>query len=149
MIDGKGKIGYLTRDTKQPTDANLQKKWKSENSKVMPWLINSIKPSIGKTYLVMPISKDIWEVARDKYFDAVDSSQIFEIKAKLWQTKQREREIVNYYMEMMSLWQELDLSVEEEWDCAGDSVRYKKCLENERVHEILAGLIRELDDFRG
>lgn len=40
--------------------------------------------------------------------------------------KQGEREVTDYYMEMMSLWQELDLSTEEEWECAPDSVRYKK-----------------------
>ena len=54
--------------------------------------------------------------------------------------KQKEREVTDYYTEMKSLWQELDLSYEEEWECFGDSVRYRKRLENERVFEFLAGL---------
>ncbi|XP_041009636.1 uncharacterized protein LOC121253694 isoform X1 [Juglans microcarpa x Juglans regia] len=53
------------------------------------------------------------------------------------------------YMEKTTLWQELDLSFEEEWKCTGDSVRYKKRLENERVFEFLVGLNQDLDDVRG
>lgn len=52
-------------------------------------------------------------------------------------------------MEMVSLWQELDLSLEEEWECMDDSVRYKKKLENERVFKFLAGLNRDFNDVRG
>lgn len=52
-------------------------------------------------------------------------------------------------MEMTQLWQELNLSLEEEWECTGDSVRYKKRVENERDFEFLIGLNRDLDDFRG
>lgn len=59
------------------------------------------------------------------------------------------REVTEYFLEMTHLWQELDLSLEEEWDCTGDSVRYKKRVENERVFEFLAGLNRDLDDVRG
>lgn len=60
----------------------------------------------------MPTVKDIWEAVKEMYSDAKDSSQIFEIKTKLWQMKQEERNVTDYYMEMKILWQELDLSVE-------------------------------------
>lgn len=63
--------------------------------------------------------------------------------------KQGQRNVIDYCMEMKILWQELDLSVEEEWDCPGVSVRYKKRLENQRVFEFLAGLNRDLDNVRG
>ena len=52
-------------------------------------------------------------------------------------------------MKMETLWQELDLSFEEEWECLGDSVRYKKRLENGRVFEFLVGFNRDLDDVKG
>ena len=53
---------------------------------------------------------------------------------------------MEYYIEMLGLWQDLDLSCEE--DCTGDSVRFKKKMENERVFKFLAGLNRKLDDVR-
>ncbi|XP_057950997.1 probable glycosyltransferase At5g25310 [Malania oleifera] len=49
-------------------------------------------------------------------------------------------------MEMTTLWQEVDLSVNEKWECSGEIIRYKRCLENERVFEFLAGLNRDLDN---
>ena len=55
---------------------------------------------------------------------------------------------MGYYTEMLGLWQELDLSYKEEWECTGDNVQLKKKMENERVFEFLAGLNRELDDVR-
>ena len=55
---------------------------------------------------------------------------------------------MEYYTKMLGLWQDLDLNCEEEWECTGDSVRFKKKMENERVFEFLAGLNRELDDVK-
>ena len=54
-IDGKGKIGHLTGKISKPaaSDPNL-KKWQSENSLVIAWLINSIEPAIGKPQLFLP-----------------------------------------------------------------------------------------------
>ena len=46
------------------------------------------------------------------------------------------------------MWQDFDLNNKEEWECTGDSVRFKKKMENERVFEFLTGLNRELDDVR-
>ena len=62
--------------------------------------------------------------------------------------KQGDREVTEYYTDMLGLWQDLDLNCEEEWECTGDSVRFKKKMENERVFKFLAGLNCELDDVR-
>lgn len=64
VINGKGKLGYLTDDTKKPKEAILLQTWKSENSMVTAWLVNSMKPSIGKTYHFLPTAKDIWDVMK-------------------------------------------------------------------------------------
>lgn len=72
--------------------------------------------------------------------------KFFEIKTRLWQTKQGKREVTDYYLEMTYLRQELDLSLVEECDCSSDSVRYTKMVENEWLFEFLAGLNCELDE---
>ena len=114
VIDRKGKLGYLTGETRKPpsTDSSLQK-WQSENSLVTAWLVNSMKPTIGKTYLFLPTAKDVWDAVRETYSDMENSSQIYEIKTRLWQLRQGEREVTEYYTEMRSLWQELDLSYDD------------------------------------
>ncbi|KAL2497494.1 Bifunctional aspartokinase/homoserine dehydrogenase 1 [Abeliophyllum distichum] len=133
VIDGKGKLEFLTGEKKKPEaiDATSLQKWKSENSLVIAWLVNSMKPTIEKTYLFLPTAKDVWDAVKETYSDSENSSQIFEIKTKLCQLKQREREVTNYYMDMCNLWQELDLSSEEDWECSADSAKYKKRLEIE------------------
>ena len=107
-----------------------------------------MKPVIGKTYMFLPTAKDVWDAIRETYSDAKNASQIFKLKTRLWQMKQGDREVTEYYTEMLGFWQDLDLNYEEEWECTGDSVRFKKKMENERVFKFLAGLNCELDDVR-
>lgn len=61
----------------------------------------------------MATTKDIWDAVQEIYLDAEDSSQIFEIKTKLY-SKQGERDVIEYYMEMITLCQELDVSVDKQ-----------------------------------
>ncbi|RVW33188.1 Retrovirus-related Pol polyprotein from transposon RE2 [Vitis vinifera] len=98
--------------------------------------------------MFLPTAKDVGDAIRETYSDVKNASQIFEIKTRLWQIKQGDREVTEYNTEMLGLWQDLDLSCEEEWEYTGDSVRFKKKMENERVFEFLTGLNRELDDVR-
>lgn len=148
-VDGKGKLSYLTGETKQPasTDVAAHTKWRPENSMVTWWLVSSMKPTIGRTYMFLQTPKYVWDAVKETYSDVENSSQIFEIKTRLWQMKQGERDATDFYMEMTQLWQELDLNTEEEWECPADSVRFKKRLENERVFEFLAGLNRDLREL--
>ncbi|RVX13447.1 hypothetical protein CK203_020911 [Vitis vinifera] len=131
-----------------PTDATTSQKWRSENSFITSCLINSTKPTIGKTYMFLLTAKDVWDAIRETYSDAENASQIFELKMRLWQMKQRDREVMKYYTKMLGLWQDLDLNCEEEWECMSDNVRFKKKMENEKVFKFLAGMNRELDDVR-
>ena len=85
VMDEKGKLGHLTSEVKKQenNDPHL-KSWRSENSMVIAWLINSMKSSIGKPFLFIPMTKEVWDVVRDTYSDLKNSSQIFELKTKLW-----------------------------------------------------------------
>ena len=50
VIDGKGKLGHLTGELVRPADGDPGlPAWKSINSMVIAWLINSMEPTIGKT----------------------------------------------------------------------------------------------------
>ncbi|RVW99868.1 hypothetical protein CK203_029288 [Vitis vinifera] len=61
VIDGKGKLGFLTDKTMQPppTDVATSQKWRSKNSFITSCLINSMKPAIGKTCMFLPTAKDV------------------------------------------------------------------------------------------
>ncbi|CAL5408373.1 unnamed protein product [Camellia sinensis] len=114
----------MQREVSKPAadDPNL-KTWRSENSLVIAWLIYSMEPAIGKPHLFLPTAKDVWEAVRDMYSDLENSSQIFDLKSKLWRSRQGDREVTTYYNQMVTLWQELDLCYDDEWDCPNDKKR--------------------------
>ena len=86
VIDGKGKLGFLTGETWRPppTDVAASQKWRSENSFITSCLINSMKPAIGKTYMFLSTANDVWDAIWESYSDAENASQIFELKTRLW-----------------------------------------------------------------
>ena len=57
-LRGRGKIGYITGDKKQPDKASANyDTWDAENSMVMTWLVNSMDEEIGANYLCYDIAK--------------------------------------------------------------------------------------------
>ena len=58
----QAKFGYPTGSVKEPaeTDPNF-KTWTMENAVVIAWLLNSIEPTIAKTYLFFSAAKEIWD----------------------------------------------------------------------------------------
>ncbi|XP_040940733.1 uncharacterized protein [Gossypium hirsutum] len=67
-IDGRGKLGHLNGEVEQPQVGDPKmSKWRSENSMVIVWLINSMEASIGKPFLFLPTAKDVWDAVKDTY----------------------------------------------------------------------------------
>ncbi|CAH9105640.1 unnamed protein product [Cuscuta epithymum] len=94
--------------------------------------------------------KDIWDAVREAYSNRGDSSQIFELKKKLWLSKQGDRDITTYFNEMLSLWQELDLCYNDDvWENPKDLVRAKRREEDDRVFMFLAGANHSFDETKG
>ena len=128
-------MGHLTGEISKPAvgDPN-QKKWQSKNSLVIYGLINSMEPAIGKPHLFIPTAKDVWEAVRYLYLDLENSSQIFELKTRLWKSKQNDRDVTTYYNELVTLWQELDQCYDDDWENLNDYALHKKREENDRVY---------------
>ena len=67
-IDGRGKLGHFNEEVKKPGDGDPKlRAWRSENSLVTAWLINSMEPTIGKPYLFLPTAKDVWDAVRETF----------------------------------------------------------------------------------
>lgn len=89
VIDAKGKLGHLTGEVNKPAedDPNYVK-WRSENSMITAWLINSMEPAIGKPFQFLLTAKEVWDGVKETYSDVENSSQIFALKTQLWNNKQ-------------------------------------------------------------
>ena len=79
-------------------------KWLSENSLVMSWLINSMKPVISRNYLFYKSAKDIWSIVKEMYSDLENSAQLFEIKSVVKECRQGEKSVIEYYHTLTGLW---------------------------------------------
>ena len=80
VIRGKGKIGYLNETISKPSaDSANYGVWEAENSIVMTWLVNSIEPKIGRTFLFYKIAQEIWEVVQEIYSDMENTAQSFQM----------------------------------------------------------------------
>ena len=149
-IDGRGKLGHLTGEVTAPDPTDSQfRTWRSENSLVMAWLLNSMEPTIAKPHMFLATAKEVWDAVRETYSDLENSSQIFEIKSKLWQARQGYRSVTEYYNEMVTWWQELDLCYDDHWENKKDCAQFKKREENDRVFMFLAGVDKNLDEVKG
>lgn len=150
FIRGRGKFDYLTGTNARPTEEDEgSERWEAENSMIMSWLINSMDSSVGRTYLFLPTAHDIWTAVNETYSDLGNAGQWFELKTRLWRLKQGEKTVTQYYTDLKTLWQEIDMFSDYEWSCAKDRALFQKMVEKERVFEFLVGLNKELDEVRG
>ncbi|XP_061359131.1 uncharacterized protein LOC133303265 [Gastrolobium bilobum] len=150
VIRAKGKMGYLQGKIKKPTeDSPDYDDWEINNSLVMAWLTNSMEPQIGQTYLFFDTAKEIWEAVQKNYSDLENTSQVFELRNKLRDFRQRGMTITEYFTALTNLWQELDLYYASDLKGLEANTQFKKHLEKERLYDFLAELNRDLDEVRG
>ena len=68
-----------------------------------------METKIGQTYLFLRTAKDVREAIKMTYSNLGNSTQVFDIKSKLWDIKQGSQSVTQYYNALKNLWQELDL----------------------------------------
>ena len=150
FIQEKGKFGYLTGAVPMPDPKDpAYPTWEYENSLIMSWLVNSMEPTIGKTYLFLSSAQALCESVKEMYSDVGNSAQLFEIKNLISETRQGSHPVTQYYNQLIGLWHECDLFSDFKWHCSTNQLNYQKMQNTEQVFDFLAGLNKELDDVRG
>lgn len=125
----RGKMGYMTRETRNSysTNTSALQWWSSENSMMILWLVNIMLLMIGKTYLFLSMTREVWEDVREIYLMKKTFLKIFELKTWLWQTKQGIEKWSNtswrWWLTCKKL---IYVCFEEEWEYFGDSVCCQK-----------------------
>ncbi|KAH7520800.1 hypothetical protein FEM48_Zijuj08G0184500 [Ziziphus jujuba var. spinosa] len=115
----------------------------------MSWLINSMDPSISKTYMFLATAQEIWEATKETFSDLGNSAQVYEIVMRIHNMKQGNLSVLQYYNTLRTLWQELNLFYDFEWHSPQDNVILKKMIKKEHVFAFLASLNNELDKVCG
>ena len=134
FISGKGKAKYLTGEfgNPKPEDPGYQR-LDIENNMVKSWLINSMTVEIGEDFLLYETAHDIWEAARESYSTKDNISAIFEIESTIFDVRQGNLTVTQYYHALTRLWQQLDTTEEPSWTNPTDRQTYKQLIENKRI----------------
>ena len=67
-----------------------------------------MQPDVGKNYIFLASTKEIWKMVKQTYSKLQDASVIFKVKTKISSTKQGGLIVTKYYNKMNGLWLELD-----------------------------------------
>ncbi|KAL5816220.1 hypothetical protein ACOSQ3_024598 [Xanthoceras sorbifolium] len=136
FICGKGRDDYITGISESPAKEDPAfKQWKTENSMVMSWLINSMTNEIGENFLLYETAREIWKAAKETYSSSDNTAELFGIESNLYDLRQGELT-------------QLDLFEKYQWKNQEDSSMYKDILEQKRIFRFLLGLNPYLDEVR-
>ncbi|KAL5816090.1 hypothetical protein ACOSQ3_024468 [Xanthoceras sorbifolium] len=126
-IRGRGKIGYLTGEKKEPKPKDsAYSTWDAENSMVMTWLVHSMTEDISCNYMCYLTAKELLDNVNQMYSDLGNQSQVYELTLKLGNILQGNDNVTKYFNSLKSLWQALDLFNDYEWKSIKDANYNKK-----------------------
>ncbi|XP_062098824.1 uncharacterized protein LOC133804698 [Humulus lupulus] len=145
-IGGKGKKDYLTGGIEIPkVDDPTYKSWKADNHMIKSWLINSMNNDIGENFLLYSTAKELWDAVKDSYSRSENTSELFEIEVALYDLRQEDNSVTQYFNALTHYWQQLDMFETYSWKCAEDTTLYRSIVDKKRTFKFLHGLNKDLD----
>ena len=116
---------------------------------VMSSLINSMNNDVGENFLLYGTAKEIWDAAREIYSGSNNTSELFQIEATLYDLRQGDLTVTEYFNILTQHWQQLDMFETDSWKYSHDSTLYQKIVEQKRTFKFLLGLNKDFDEVKG
>ncbi|KAL4271464.1 hypothetical protein GQ457_13G023380 [Hibiscus cannabinus] len=137
---------YLLESTlvPDPSDAGYST-WVSENNTIMVWLINSMVPDIGDNFMLYRTASQIWTAARDTYSNTDNIVELFGVENHIRELRQADLTLGQYFGQLNTCWQQIDLYEVPEWKCPNDAKVYATLKNQKHVFQLLSGLSDDLD----
>lgn len=108
-IADEDKLGYINGDLPQtPSIYPTFHKWRTDNSIVKGWLINSMDPSLIGNFIRFPSAKIMWDTIATTYFDGSDASQVYDLRRRVTHLKQAGDSLEKCYNNLQGLWREIN-----------------------------------------
>ncbi|KAA8542957.1 hypothetical protein F0562_024120 [Nyssa sinensis] len=96
--EGKHWSGLDNRILKEPTATDpMLKQWRSSNSLVMSWLLNSMQPHISRGFLFLKTTYEIWTAVAQTYSQVGNDARIYDLRMRVHETKQKHLSVAEYY----------------------------------------------------
>ncbi|XP_063941175.1 uncharacterized protein LOC135149402 [Daucus carota subsp. sativus] len=108
QLAAKRKLGFVDgsvlKSTTDPVDAA---QWDTCNNLVISWLHNNVLESIRHSILYMTSAVEIWNVL-EKRFLLTNGSRKYKLNKDLFELKQSQLTIAEYYTKLTCIWEEID-----------------------------------------
>jgi len=75
----------------------------------MAWLLNSLEEKISSSVMFLPTAKDMWDTLKVVYENEKNPSKVFEINERIFELKQGDRSVHEFYGEVKNLIDELEM----------------------------------------
>ncbi|XP_051211894.1 uncharacterized protein [Lolium perenne] len=110
VVDQKDLDGYLFRTIKEPGDKTSAegKKWKTVNSLLIGWLLNSVVPSIVRSVEGLSTTAEIWKPFSTQYSGKGNAMLIARIDGNIRHLRQGDMTVMAYVAELQALWADRD-----------------------------------------
>ncbi|XP_074356780.1 uncharacterized protein LOC141696550 [Apium graveolens] len=107
-LGSKRKLSFVTGRVTSPTDDILKAEmWDTCNNTVIAWITSNVSPTIMRSIMYMTSAKDNWSNL-EKRFSLSNGSRKYKLCRKLYDLKQANLSITEYYTSMKMVWEELD-----------------------------------------
>ncbi|KAL2921517.1 Retrovirus-related Pol polyprotein from transposon RE2 [Bienertia sinuspersici] len=108
-LASKRKLGFITGGmARDSSDKVKQEAWDTCNNMVISWIHNNVLDSIKKSILFMTNAHHIWKHLETR-FQINNRWRKYQLNKMLYEAKQNERNVSDYYTEMKGIWEELDV----------------------------------------
>lgn len=128
-VRGKGKEDYVTGVVVVHMKEDPKfKAWNAGNNMVMSWLINSMAIDIGESFMFYETTREIWEVAKETFFDKENTSELFGIESNLHDIHHGDLFVTQYFNLLKWQWQQLDRFEVYDWKDLNVGLKYKNII---------------------
>ncbi|KAK1404014.1 CCHC-type domain-containing protein [Heracleum sosnowskyi] len=107
-LTSKRKLGFVKGTVVCPTDDPMQAEmWETSDNMVISWLTSNLSSTIIKYVIYMSSSRDIWANLEQR-FSLTNGSRKYKLSKDLYDIKQGNLTVNDYYIAMRTIWEELD-----------------------------------------
>ncbi|XP_057252062.1 uncharacterized protein LOC130592033 [Beta vulgaris subsp. vulgaris] len=107
-LASKRKLGFVTGlEKKDANDAVKKEAWETCNSMIISWILGSVSEPIKKSIMFVNSAHLIWKQLEQR-FALTNGSRKYKLNKELYETKQQEKSISEYYTMMRCTWEELE-----------------------------------------
>ncbi|XP_014521649.1 uncharacterized protein LOC106778218 [Vigna radiata var. radiata] len=128
-------------------DDNIFSIWDKEDSLIMTWMWQSMAPKIRKNYMFHSSAKEIWDDLQSTFSLKKNLAATYDIKNRIFNTKQGSLPVSEYHGILNGLWMELD-QIQTMKMCKTDAATLVEFIEGGKIKLFLQGLNHEYDPIR-